>query len=53
MNIEIAYDIPEAEQFAQWLREQGHTVKIGHSTGNYIDGQLASIDDLWAAYCNS
>jgi hypothetical protein len=61
MTIELACDHEEAEQFAAWLRQQGHTVTIGASTGNYIDrhgtGTSQELSDkfnnLWDAYCAS
>lgn len=59
-EIIISVDTPEAEDFATWLEEQGHSVKVGDSTGNYVDGVWASTDDeaseimngLWESYCN-
>lgn len=60
-EIIIAVDTPEAEEFATWLEEQGHSAKVGDSTGNYADGVWASSDSeadeimnrLWGDYCNS
>ena len=59
--IELACDYVEAEQFADWLRKQGHTVKIGNSTGTYVEGAWGSADNdadevmgrLWSEYCES
>ena len=60
-NIEISCDNDEGEQFAEWLIAQGHTAKVGSSTGDYIDGVWTSHDNdasetmnaLWSQYCNS
>ncbi len=60
-NIEISIDNDEGEQFAAWLNAQGHTAKVGKSTGGYIDGVWTSTDadanetmnSLWSAYCNA
>jgi len=60
-NIEISIDNDEGEQFAEWLNAQGHTAKVGNSTGDYIDGVWTSSDAdanetmnaLWSQYCNS
>jgi hypothetical protein len=60
-EIEIACDTVEAEQFRDWLIAQGHSAKIGRSTGNYVDGMWTSTDTeaneimngLWSDYCNS
>ena len=37
-TIIIAYDAPEALEFATWLADNDHDVSIGISTGNYVDG---------------
>jgi hypothetical protein len=55
-TVEIACDTEEAEQFAAWLRDQGHEAKVGRSTGTYINGQRDAETDeiagrLWSEYC--
>ena len=60
-KIEIPCDAAEGEEFAAWLRSQGHEAFVGRSTGGYVDGELTSHSDdaretmsrLWDAYCNS
>lgn len=60
-DIELSIDTEYAEAFAAWLRARGHAVRIGRSTGSYIDGAWTSADceaneimrDLWDAYCNA
>lgn len=60
-TIEISIDNEQGEQFAAWLNAQGHSAKVGRSTGNYIDGAWTSSDEsaneimraLWAAYCEA
>ena len=60
MNIEIAVDHAEGEEFVGWLNNQGHDARLGTSTGNYIDGEWTSSDDsaneilqkLWEEYCD-
>jgi hypothetical protein len=59
MEFIIASDNPEAEAFAEWLEDQGHSAEVGNSTGNYVDGVWTSTDDdaaqtlnaLWESYC--
>lgn len=61
MDIEISIDNDEGELFAEWPTAQGHTAKVGNSTGNYVDGTWTSTDNgasetmnaLWAAYCEA
>lgn len=60
-EIIIAADTLEAKGFAIWLERQGHSAKVGDSTGNYVDGVWTSSDTaadeimsrLWGEYCNS
>ena len=59
-EIELACDTVESEQFRDYLIAQGHTAKIGNSTGNYVDGMSTRnpeaneiMNDLWGAYCNA
>jgi len=60
-KIEIAYDTPEAEEFAAWLRAQGHEANVGATTGNLLDGVSTAnsyeaqqtINALWESYCAS
>ena len=57
----VSSDNDEGEQFVEWLQQQGHTVSISNSTGNYLDGVCTSSDvdanekmrALWASYCNA
>lgn len=59
-TIIIAYDNPEALEFATWLADNDHDVSIGISTGNYVDGTHTSSSEaandimrnLWDHYCN-
>lgn len=62
LEIELACDIVEVEDYAKWLREQGHDAWVGNTTGTYINGTLVSCandelrdvsDSLWDAYCAS
>lgn len=53
IRIEIAIDHVEAEQFCAWLNANGYDATIGQSTGCYIDGNRADINDLWEQYCDS
>jgi len=58
MKIELACDHYDAEEFAAWLRENGHDITIGSSVFNYVDGVRTSSDDsaneilyqLWKEY---
>ena len=58
-TIEISLDHAEAENFCIWLNEQGHYASIGSTTGNFVDGEWTStneianeiINDLWDEYC--
>lgn len=34
-------------QFAEWLREQGHTVTLDNPSGSYVNGRWCVSDD-WA-----
>ena len=60
-KIIIAVDNPEAEAFATWLEQHGHSAEVGHSTGSYVDGVETSSDakaneianSLWTDYSNS
>lgn len=60
-RVELACDSPEPEQFAEFLRNLGHDVTIGRSTGNYVDGEWTStnldarawLNAQWIAYCNA
>lgn len=60
-EIIIAADHHEAEAFAAYLVEQGHSATIGNSTGNYVDGVCTDHDAeasetmnrLWNDYCNN
>lgn len=52
LQIEIAVDTPEADEFVAWLRRNGHDARIGNDTGNYVNGKRADIGDLWDDYCN-
>lgn len=60
-KIILACDIPEVDQFADFLRLSGNDVAIGNDTGSSIDGVNTSNDEsanvvmqnLWAAYCDS
>jgi len=63
LDIELGIDATgdETEQYAEWLRAQGHTVKLGTSTGTYINGVWTSTDEelselsnkFWNSYCES
>ena len=61
LEITIAVDHQESEQFCAWLIEQGHAANVGSSTGNYINGEPTGSSDelnikmnsLWDSYCNS
>ena len=58
-DIELAVDTIDAEEFRDYLIKQGHDVKIGKSTGNYVNGVRTSTDadanmilnDLWNNFC--
>jgi hypothetical protein len=60
-DIIIPADNPEAEAFATWLEQHGHSAEIGNSTGTYVDGVETSnnvkaneiANRLWDDYCNS
>jgi hypothetical protein len=60
-RIEIACDTDGANDFCEWLIEQGHDADVGTSTGNYVDGRWCNDDgdadqimhDLWGKYCQS
>lgn len=56
-EIVLAVDTPEAESFAQWLRDQGHDAAVGRTTGNYVDGMSDEesseiLQSLWTGFCN-
>lgn len=59
-DVEVAFDTPEAKQFCDWLNENGHSAKIGNSTGNYINGHCTGNTEeadeimrvLWDSYCS-
>ena len=58
-EIVISVDTNEGAEFAMWLRQRGHSARVGTSTGNYIDGVWTSTDEaanqimgnLWDRYC--
>lgn len=54
-NVVIAADQHEAEEFAEWLNEQGHTAIVGSTTRTTVDGD--SNDEvsaqLWSDYCKA
>ena len=60
-TIELACDQHEGEEFCAWLRERGHAVTIGRSTGSYVYGVETGPDDnareilgrLWGEYCRA
>jgi len=60
-TIEVACDMKEADEFAEWLRGQGHEARVSDSTGSTIDGVGTHADErvareweaLWLAYCQS
>lgn len=59
-SIELSIDTEDADAFAAWLRDRGHAVRIGRSTGSYIDGAWTSSDceankimrALWESFCS-
>ena len=61
LQIEIADDHCEGEQFAEWLCSQGHDAKMGITTGNCVNGRWTSADveanetlrQLWDEYCKA
>ena len=65
MEIRIAIDTEEGDDFIDWLKTQGHDADWSGDTGNYIDGLWTSnesLDDpspstvmnqLWEDFCNS
>lgn len=57
-EIELACDQHEGEQFAGWLRAQGHTVAIGRTTHGTISSldqtdATTELNGLWERYCAS
>ncbi|MBZ5486923.1 hypothetical protein HW452_05225 [Halomonas aquamarina] len=52
-NVVIAADQNEAEEYAAWLIEQGHTAVVGNTTRTTIDGQQNDVvsEQLWNDYC--
>ncbi|MGO3056965.1 MAG: hypothetical protein ACTID3_08545 [Halomonas sp.] len=54
-NVAIAADHHEAEEFAAWLNEQGHTAEVGSTTRTTIDGQQNDVvsEQLWNDYCKA
>jgi hypothetical protein len=60
-EIEIAVDTDEGPAFCDYLNAQGHTAKIGTSTGNYINKMWTNADieankimrELWSEYCSA
>ena len=45
MQIEISNNHHKAEEFAAWLKEQGHDITVGRSMFNYVNGVKTSLDD--------
>lgn len=60
-EIKVSCNNDEAEQFVDWLVEQGHSAELSDDTGNYVDEVWTSTDGhaneimrtLWSAYCTS
>jgi hypothetical protein len=60
-KIIVAFDTPNATEFTDWLKEQGHDAIVGDSTGNFIDYKWTSQNDdaneimvrLWEDFCNN
>jgi hypothetical protein len=60
-EIEVASDQYEADQFIQWLNDNGYEAAIGDSTGNYVNRIWTNADEkaseifnrLWDQYCGS
>lgn len=60
-RIILAVDHTEADEFAEYLNEQGHDAQVGNSTGSYVDGSQTDHDQdandwlngQWDAYCNA
>ena len=60
-EIKVSFNTAEAEQFVEWLNEQGHSAEISDHTGDYVDGVWTSTDEdaneimtrLWTDYCYS
>ena len=58
LEIIISRENVRAEEFVDWLHEQGHTAVLGDGPENYIDGQRvdnnlaeATMWGLWRKYC--
>lgn len=55
-TIELSSDHAERNSFATWLENRGHTVTVGNTDRNVVDGtdehdtQLI-LDTLWDEYC--
>ena len=60
-TINLSVDTHELQQFAEWLKQQGHTVTIDGSTANKvttfavlgIDAARTIMSALWNNYCES
>ena len=61
LEITIAVDHHESEQFCEWLNGQGLDASIGNDTSNYINGESTGsseelnikMNSLWDSYCKS
>ena len=58
LEIIISKENVRAEEFVDWLHEQGHTAVLSDGPENYIDGRLvdnnlaeATMWGLWREYC--
>jgi len=59
--IALDCDTPDAKEFADFLRAQGHDAHISRVTANYVDGIRTDCNEefmiwlnkQWADFCNS
>lgn len=59
MVIEISCEVEEANEFVDWLKGMGYDVKVGCTTGTFIDGENINsshekdslFQTLWEDYC--
>lgn len=57
-NIMVSCDHEDGQRFVEWLQEQGHTARLGATTGSFVNGYRTTepeaqqvMTELWEAYC--
>jgi len=61
MNIEVAADHQEAEEFVDYLIQMGYNASVGSTDGNFVNGVETLTNreageemmNLWLDYCES